>query len=127
MVTNMGPFGIPNRLGKLNDSMYEKSLRRLSHEFALKRNSKDACFSHFPTNAGGYAEVESACPAIVCAKKIVQTGRGNDPAQAAISFFSSLISSTSPPATLALKSFSLLADLGSLPWTSLQIPIHLSM
>lgn len=43
-----------------------------------------------------------------------QTGKGNLPAQLAISFFKSLISCTSPPATLALKSLSLLASFGSL-------------
>lgn len=45
---------------------------------------------------------------------INQTGKGNVPAQLAISFFKSLISCTSPPATLALKSLSLFASFGSL-------------
>ena len=53
-----------------------------------------------------------------------QTGSGKLPAHAEISFLSSLISSTSPLATFALKSFSLFACFGNLAWTSLQMPIH---
>ena len=52
------------------------------------------------------------------------TGNGNVPAHAAISFFMSLIALTSPPATLALKSFSLFASLGNSFCTSLQIVMH---
>ena len=47
-------------------------------------------------------------------RSINQTGKGNVPAQLAISFFKSLISCTSPPATLALKSLSLFASFGRL-------------
>jgi len=47
-------------------------------------------------------------------------GRGKVEAHSAISFLRFLISSTSPEATLALKSLSLLFSLGRSAWTDLQ-------
>lgn len=55
------------------------------------------------------------------------TGRGNGLVQAAISFLSSLILAMPPPATLALKSLSLLASLGRAACVSLQILMLSSM
>ena len=53
-----------------------------------------------------------------------QTGKGNVPAHASISLFIFAISGTSPPATFALKSLSLLASLGSAFCTVLQSSMH---
>lgn len=91
---------------KLNDEALKTRLRFL---FCDKRRVQKSAHTH----------VWNICitptPLRPSKNPLIQTGSGKVPAQLAISFFKSLISCTSPPATLALKSFSLFASFGSFP------------